>query len=102
MCYISTSNFNQMILSLPDPLGKKSLPTILSKTEDFPELCHKLNNKISLYKTNPLKRNFFFPIIRTIYHLKNFYLLHTYNSRNERRVFNYLSKFQPLRFKTLI
>lgn len=23
----------------PDPLGKKSRPTMLSKTEDFPELC---------------------------------------------------------------
>jgi hypothetical protein len=23
----------------PDPLGRKSRPTMLSKTEDFPELC---------------------------------------------------------------
>ena len=30
---------NMTYIDKPDPLGKKSLPTILSSTDDFPELC---------------------------------------------------------------
>lgn len=37
----------------PDPLGKKSRPTMLSKTEDFPELC-------SNFKRNKKKVSFFY------------------------------------------
>jgi hypothetical protein len=34
----------------PDPLGRKSRPTMLSKTEDFPELCSTSKIKSNFYK----------------------------------------------------
>lgn len=37
-------------INLPEPRGKKSFPTMLSKTEDFPELCRtEQNHKDTLY-----------------------------------------------------
>ena len=39
---------------LPDPLGRKSLPTILSNTEDFPEL-YKAISKNMIHKSNLTK-----------------------------------------------
>ena len=41
---------NQVVTeSLPDPRGRKSLPTTLSKTGDFPELCLYENKKYKNY-----------------------------------------------------
>jgi hypothetical protein len=33
--------------NLPEPRGRKSRPTILSRTEDFPELCNTGEMKLS-------------------------------------------------------
>ncbi len=40
---LQESNSEANADTLPDPRGKKSLPTTLSSTEDFPELCSHIN-----------------------------------------------------------
>lgn len=43
--------FSQQTVNQPDPLGRKSRPTMLSNTEDFPELCMSWKTQLELTKS---------------------------------------------------
>lgn len=56
---LNNKGFNEMFQiyfdpsRLPEPLGRKSFPTMLSSTEDFPELCDQI-----IYQNQTLHYNF--------------------------------------------
>ena len=49
---------------LPDPRGKKSFPTMLSNTDDFPELCETIKKHKNTILAQAMDRKLIFILQR--------------------------------------